>query len=284
MVEKQNEHNESNSEWGADWEAAFQAEEDAMFSFDEGEYEELFKQAPNLPSEKTLEAGKAPSEETPSKKTARPLFQKVFQALNTLLAFPQKIMALFASPHNFIKILAYGIPVLICLFFVSTLFRPSPPSPKTATKQPVVAPDILGPFEILEKAALRSQTPAAEKEPQPSRELLTQLAPGEKIRKKWSFSSFLIPAATEDDNTKLSFIIIELTLVALMDAEEALPEQKKPYLRDIIYQFYANRPLYELRSFSLARGEMSRKLRAWVQKQWPEFPVESIIFDKYQVT
>lgn len=284
MVEKQNEHDESNSDWGADWEAAFQAEEDAMFSFDEGEYEELFKQAPNLPSEKTLAAGKAPSEKNSSKKTPRPLFQRVFQALNTLLALPQKIKMLFASPQNFIKILAYGVPVLISLFFVSTLFNPSLPSPKTSTKQPVTAPDILGPFEILEKAALRPQTQAAEKEPLPSPELLTQLAPGEKIRKKWSFSSFLIPAATEDDNTKLSFIIIELTLVALMDAEEALPEQKKPYIRDIIYQFYANRPLYELRRFSLARGEMNRKLRAWVQKQWPEFPVESIIFDKYQVT
>lgn len=285
MADKQPEHDESSSsDWGADWEAAFQAEEDAMFSFDEGEYEELFKQAPNLPSEKTLEAGETSSPKNTAKKPSKPIFKLLLAPLNALLVLPQKAKALLTSPHNFIKMMAYGVPVLLCVFFVITLFKPSPPVPKTATTQPGVAPDILGPFEILERAALRPQTPTDKKDPQYSQELLAQLAPGEKVRKKWPFSSFLIPAATEDDSTKLSFINIELTLVALVGAEEALPEEKKPYIRDIIYQFYANRPLYELRRFSLARGEMNRKLRAWVQKQWPEFPVESIIFDKYQVT
>ena len=283
MVDKPTDQDDSSSssDWGADWEAAFQAEEDAMFSFDEGEYEELFKQAPNLPSEATLSEGESPESEAQAK-------EKPSKSLSNLLLAPahalfDQITALYKSPQFIIRMLAYAVPVLLCLAFVITLFTPSP-APKTEIKPQVAVPDVPGAFDILEKAALRAKSQTEKKDQQVAPEILTQLAPGEKVRKKWSFSSFLIPASTEDDSTKLSFIVIELTLVTLLDADEPLPEDKKPYIRDVIYQFYANRPLYELRRYSLARGEMKRKLQAWVQKQWPEFPVESIIFDKYQVT
>ncbi|MDH5298635.1 MAG: flagellar basal body-associated FliL family protein [Desulfobulbaceae bacterium] len=106
----------------------------------------------------------------------------------------------------------------------------------------------------------------------------------EQVRTKWSFPSFLIPSPPSRDGTgKISFVEVDLTLILLMNAGEPVPQEKELLVRDIIYQFYSNQPGEELRRYALARGDMNRNLRAWLHKQWPEAPIEAIVFDRYHI-
>lgn len=81
----------------------------------------------------------------------------------------------------------------------------------------------------------------------------------------------------------VTFVLVDITLIASLDDQED-PPAEKIFVRDIIYQFFQNKPLEELRRFSLARGEMNKELRAWLLKQWPEAPIESIIFNQYHLS
>ncbi len=106
----------------------------------------------------------------------------------------------------------------------------------------------------------------------------------EKIRAKWQFPGFLVPAPLRDDTPrKANFVQADITLILLLAAGEKPPAEKELLVRDIIYQFYSNQPLSELQRFALARGDMNRALRAWIEKQWPEAPVEAIVFNRYQI-
>ena len=105
----------------------------------------------------------------------------------------------------------------------------------------------------------------------------------EKVRKKWPLPSFLIAATSDKGDQEPALVTIDITLNLLLAQEDMLPEDKEVYVRELIYQFFSNRPLYELRRYSLARGEMNRKLRAWIEKQWPEIPLASITFNRYQI-
>lgn len=102
------------------------------------------------------------------------------------------------------------------------------------------------------------------------------------VRRKWRFSSFLIDAA-QSATEPPSYVVVDLSLVLRLNAGEPFPEDKKYAVREMIYQFFSNRPLYELRRFSLARGEMQMKLEAWFHKEWPNNPIESIFFHRYQI-
>ena len=106
----------------------------------------------------------------------------------------------------------------------------------------------------------------------------------EKVRVKWKFPAFLIPAPPRKDTPrKTNFLQTDITLILLLNEGEEPPTEKERLVREIIFQFYSNQPLSELRRFSLARGDMNRALRAWLIKQWPEAPVEAIVFNRYQV-
>ncbi len=101
-------------------------------------------------------------------------------------------------------------------------------------------------------------------------------------RRKWRFSSFMIDAS-QDASTEPSYVVVDLSLVLQLRPGEAFPQDKEYVVREMIYQFFSNRPLYELRRFSLARGEMKVKLEAWFRKEWPNNPIESIFFHRYQI-
>ncbi|MFH1019530.1 MAG: flagellar basal body-associated FliL family protein, partial [Pseudomonadota bacterium] len=109
------------------------------------------------------------------------------------------------------------------------------------------------------------------------------LHPG-KIRKKWAFPAFIIPVNNPASDQPVTFVLVDITLIASLNEQEEPPAGKKTFVRDIIYQFFQNKPLEELRRFSLARGEMNKELRAWLLKQWPEAPIESIIFNQYHLS
>ncbi|MDH3359466.1 MAG: hypothetical protein OEL55_01220 [Desulfobulbaceae bacterium] len=106
----------------------------------------------------------------------------------------------------------------------------------------------------------------------------------EKVRIKWKFPAFLIPAPPRNDTPrKTNFLQTDITLILLLDEGEEPPKEKERMVREIIFQFYSNQPLSEIRRFALARGDMNRALRAWIEKQWPGAPIEAIVFNRYQV-
>ena len=106
----------------------------------------------------------------------------------------------------------------------------------------------------------------------------------EKVRVKWAFPNFLIPTPPRSDApNKTNFLKTDITLILLIDETDKIPADKELLVREIIFQFYRNQPVSELRRYVLARGDMNRALRAWLQKQWPDAPIETIVFNRYQI-
>ncbi|MHB8150090.1 MAG: flagellar basal body-associated FliL family protein [Desulfobulbia bacterium] len=278
-------HDETN--WGEDWESAFQAEDDAFFS-DEKEGEDFFLEeneptvtagvgAKDLDSslEKTLSGipdqsgvpGVQPKKILPSLGAITPFLlaaQKVAQAQFTRLqSFP-----------IFVRIPLYALPfVLVALVFVaSVMLRPSP-SLLPSSSAPGQRSGTGVPFPDGGSIGTAPQTGNQ----------ASQLHPG-KVRKKWPFPAFIIPVNNPNSGQPVTFVLVDITLIASFAEQEDPPADKKIFVRDIIYQFFQNKPLEELRRYSLARGEMNKELRAWLQKQWPEAPIESIIFNQYHLS
>lgn len=263
-------HEETN--WGEDWESAFQSEDDAFFS--EGMDEDFFLEE----NEPTVSAGIAEQKVDSSLKKplagipeqgaasavhpAKALFD--LKAITSLLLSgkiaAQKQFSRLQSLPIFVRIPLYALPFLL----VGILFALSgAPKPPPALRQSLSSPD---------QAAISPEDDQASK-----------LHPG-KTRKKWSFPAFIIPVANPVSDQPVIFVLVDLTLIASLDEQEEPPAEKKIFVRDIIYQFFQNKPLEDLRRFSLARGEMNKELRAWLLKQWPEAPIESIIFNQYHLS
>jgi len=276
-------HDETN--WGEDWESAFQAEDDAFFS--EGKEEEFFLEE-NEPSvtaggvagqdldsslEKTLAgipdqgvaADAQPSQILAGLGALAPLF------LSAKIAAQKQFLRLQSFPI-FVRIPLYALPLLL----VGALFALSG-GPKTA---PSHLQTTAAPAQVSGEAAPgKATSPAGPQEAGQA----SQLHPG-KIRKKWAFPAFIIPVNNPAPDQPVTFVLVDITLIASLDEQEDPPAEKKTFVRDIIYQFFQNKPLEELRRFSLARGEMNKELRAWLIKQWPEAPIESIIFNQYHLS
>lgn len=102
------------------------------------------------------------------------------------------------------------------------------------------------------------------------------------IRKKWRFPALLIQAKTDQGQAPV-LLSIDLTLNLKLAPEVMPPSGRESFLREILYQFYTNQPVDDLQRYALDRGEMNRKLRAWILKQWPELHLESIVIDHYQL-
>jgi hypothetical protein len=89
-----------------------------------------------------------------------------------------------------------------------------------------------------------------------------------------------VPQANGQENV---LVRIDLSLVLLLEPGTSIPEEKRAVVRDTIFQFFANRPPEELRRYALARGEMIQNLQSWLQQEWPQNPIATIIFDRYQI-
>ena len=269
------EHDETN--WGEDWESAFQAEDDAFFS--DGKEEEFFLEE----NEPTVTAGVASKGlDSSLEKTLSGIpDQQISPGAQPakLLAGAGAITALFLSAKTvaqkqflrlqsfpiFVRIPLYALPfLLIGILFVLT-GGPKPPPSLDQTASPA------------QPGAATDSTVAGDANQ------ASQLHPG-KVRKKWAFPSFIIPVNNPDNDQPVTFVIVDITLIASLAEQEDPPADKKIFVRDIIYQFFQNKPLEELRHFSLARGEMNKELRAWLMKQWPDAPIESIIFNQYHLS
>lgn len=275
--------------WGEDWESAFQAEDDAFFS-DEKEEENFFleENEPTVPPgvaaqeldsslEKTLSG--IPDQGAASGTHPR----KAFFDLGVLTALfltgkiaAQKQFARFQSFPIFVRIPLYASPLLIIgiVFVLTSIMSPPPPALLQPTSPPAQHPG---------SAALPPDKPTNAEAPTGEMNQASQLHPG-KVRKKWNFPAFIIPINNPASDQPVTFVLVDITLIASLNEQEDPPADKKIFVRDIIYQFFQNKPLEELRRFSLARGEMNKELRAWLLKQWPEAPIESIIFNQYHLS
>lgn len=265
--------------WGEDWESAFQAEDDAFFS--EGKDEEFFLEeneptatagvgAQDLGSSLGKTLSGIPDQGVASgAQPAKPLIS--IGAITALLlsgkTAAQKQFGRLQTFPIFVRIPLYALPLLLfggLFFLLSGAPKPSPSLHQAASPaqhHPETTP------------------PAAPQETSQA----SQLHPG-KVRKKWAFPAFIIPVNNPATDQPVTFVLVDITLIASLDDMEDPPADKKIFVRDIIYQFFQNKPLEDLRRFSLARGEMNRELRAWLLKQWPEAPIESIIFNQYHLS
>jgi len=265
--------------WGEDWESAFQAEDDAFFS-DEKEEENFFLEE----NEPTATAGAAGQDIDSSLKDAlagipdqglAPAKSLIGAGALAALLLSVKIAAQkqftrLQSFPIFVRIPLYALPFLVIGIVLALIGTSKPPPALLQTTQHPgttgIPPD-------------KTTSPGGSQEFSQA----SQLHPG-KVRKKWAFPAFIIPVNNPASDQPVTFVLVDITLIASLDEQEEPPADKKIFVRDIIYQFFQNRPLEELRRFSLARGEMNKELRAWLVKQWPEAPIESIIFNQYHLS
>jgi hypothetical protein len=273
-------HDETN--WGEDWESAFQAEDEVFFS--EGKDEDFFLeskesvvpaaagQQPDPSLEKTLSGPPAQNAVSPGVRRKSPAVAEFLASL--FLAgktAAQQHLARLSSFPLFIRLPIYALPLLLVgigMFFALS----GPPDSAPVPVQPFIPP-----------ASPPGTAPASSGETASFPGETAPLPPG-KVRKRWAFPAFIIPAHNPAPDQPVIFLHVDITLIAALDEQEELPADRKVFVRDIIFQFYQNKPLAELRRFSLARGEMNRELRAWLRKQWPEAPVESILFNRYHLS
>ncbi|MFZ5763240.1 MAG: flagellar basal body-associated FliL family protein [Thermodesulfobacteriota bacterium] len=263
------------TDWGADWESAFQAEDDTFFTSADEEFfleEEPAKEAKPAADEAlekslagtppTAEAAARPAHPSPLASLAG-LLGRLRSLPTTLLALPQALWQRFAALplKNRLVFLALGLLVPLAGGAVTLWLTRAP--------EPQVAP----PPSLLPAGTTEATTAPAGATP----------AVPDKVRKKVALAGFLIPVKDDKGTGPLVFIRIDLTLNTLLGEEEELGPDEEAMARDIIYQFFTNHTLSELRRYQLARGDLQRDLRAWLERQWPEAPVESITFSRYQL-
>ncbi|MBU2539299.1 MAG: flagellar basal body-associated FliL family protein [Proteobacteria bacterium] len=271
--------------WGEDWESAFQAEDDAFFS--DGKDEDFFLEE-NEPSVAAGDAGQGPDsslEKTlsgiPDHDAAsgtQPKKALLDVGAITALLLSGKTVALeqftrLQSFPVFVRIPLYALPLLFITALYFLIGTSTTPDLHQAAISPAEHP---GAAALSSGAKTGAESLTAESKP-------SRLLAG-KVRKKWAFPAFIIPVKNSASDQPTTFVLVDITLIASLDEQEDPPADKKIFVRDIIYQFFQNKPLDELRKYSLARGEMNRELRAWLQKQWPDAPIESIIFHQYSLS
>lgn len=274
---------------GDDWESAFQSE-DFMFSedddandfflFDENDSEEDVDELTAIMETAEQEVSKEQQEETESSAEADSSAPVNLKGLKEqLLSKAQTGFSFLQSRPLNQRIAAMAIPCLLFLVVIATFFFQSTSEELAQTNEPeIVIADIdVGPEQKAEPITKDKRPeeviPEPTKEPQPAR--------ARTIRKQWDFPTFTIVSSAPDTETLL--VNINLSLIAILPEGGRLPEERNVWVKDIIYQFYQNRSPHELKRFALARGEMIHKLHAWLKKEWPDSPVNTVIFSKYQV-
>jgi hypothetical protein len=274
-------------DWGADWESAFQAEE---FLVDEAEADTSLAEA-------ILEADE---DESPAvtiapgsgagvdEKTGPAVTLGGEGAPVARKARPSLFAGLLARCRALPRLVRLAVPVALLLLLTGTLLtrfvgrHGQDPIPSPATQQAT--------------APVATEVPAASP-PEPAVDPAPAVAPAaeppapetaappqeEKTSTPWPLSAFIIPVLDETTKATL-FVTVELSLdIALSGEKKVLPLDKKPFVRDIIFQFFANRPLFDLRHYAMAHGEMSAQLIDWLRKQWPDGDIAGLNILSYKI-
>ncbi len=272
---------------GEDWGEAF-ADDDEMFS-PAGEGSSPFfleDEQEKLPEEtgKNQGGGKNGRSVSPAGSPSKGIVSGVFK----------KIVSL---PRSFKIALAGALLLMLFLliFFLrpaaepqkpalsSQVVQPPPPSRQSAAAGPPIIKQGGGQLNKLKPAVgVKKQVPQTVPPVADhlAREADFGLAAGQRSQ-KWSLKSFFvaIPAA----NHTSVVLTVDLTLFVQSPGKTALPLSREIFIRDLIYRFFRNQSLADLKHFTLARGILKRRLMAWIKKQRPALPVLSISFDRYQL-
>jgi hypothetical protein len=283
---------------GGDWESAFQAEDFMLSPEDEAEVflekEGGSSQGAELEDLASLLVSDEPKAKEPSvatadrEKTLTPRAEKRIAPPSSVL--PTVLAAWLAASAGWLaaaaawlkrlpvyqKILFPGLALGAVLFLGALLFFLS--TTRQLAEQPPAAEQT-----VAAKAPQGNQVePAASVVPQePIMQAEHTPSPG-KNRKKWPMPGFFI-AVPQGNGLESVLVRIDLSLVLLLEPGSTIPEEKRPIVRNTIFQFFANRPPEELRRYALARGEMIQNLQSWLQQEWPQNPISTIMFDRYQV-
>lgn len=278
---------------GGDWESAFQAEDFMLTPEDEAEifFEKEGGVSDDLDLASLLESDDSQPKHSatisPGSAEEEIIAGESKKALSLTSFLPAALIAIlaryagwFQSRPFYQKILFPSLVFVSVLFLCAIVFFFRSTSQQLAEQQP---PALAPPFETKAPTGQKDQADLASFSPQQTlkQPAPTTPSPG-KNRKKWPMQAFFI-AVQQKDSTESLLVRIDLNLVLLLDPGSNIPEEKRAFVRNTIFQFFANRPPEELRRYSLARGEMLRNLDAWLQKEWPQNPIASIMFDRYQI-
>ncbi|NOX25061.1 MAG: hypothetical protein GXP59_02910 [Deltaproteobacteria bacterium] len=271
------------NEMGDDWGEVFAAEDD-MFSPEDDASESFFLDedgteagSPSLATELVSPGAEAAGMSAPGQ--ARPVS---FAA--RLLSLGKLYKDKFQSFSLLIRIAAGVVGAGILLALVLNIYPGGKtPNPKLTNPPPPTAGSKLAgePSPNLNKAAASPPGGHEMVVQTPPKPLPIKTSP-EKIDKKWPLPSFFI-AVTGEHGKKTAILTVDLTLFLLLPKDKLPPAKHEILTRDIIFQFFNNQPLSEIQRYSLARGDMKRKLRAWIAKQLPNLPLSAIVFDRYQI-
>lgn len=284
------------TDWGKDWEAAFQSEDAMLPREDAGSHvEEFFLDDAHKPPP----SGQEPGQQTDTDKTIGSAdLTASGTGVVTVAAPGSKISSLWAGLLNRLSsfslkqkiiaaLLAVGISVIISLglhFFPTPLKQPVakldmpalPPIPDVVvgpTEEPGSLPKVEQPND-----QHGGETPhTAEPLPQAQSEQRN-------VRQKWAFPDFTIPTTIKSPDKGLSFVRLKITLIASLPPDQSLPQEKKIIVREIIYQFFQKQSPDELQRFVRTRGDLSRGLLSWLAEQWPDNPVKAVQIDSYSLT
>ncbi len=271
---------------GDDWESAFQAE-DFMFSpEDESTDFFLLEEDDGTGSEDIAELFEDQEGQKKADGATADIASSDGEEAASVLEFPGRVqiflaslLQLFQSRSLTQRFVIGALPVVVVLIIVSGLFFRSTTDELASLDVQVIAPKADSsatlPAEESTSASSSQQESPVGMQPPPVPEVET-------VQEKWKLPSFIIVAKADNKNSLV--INIDLTLIAKLEIGQELPEDKATFVKDVIYQFYANRPAYELKRFALARGEMINQLNAWLNKQWQDNPIDTITFSHYQVT
>ncbi len=124
--------------------------------------------------------------------------------------------------------------------------------------------------------------PRADHQPIPWDKPLGTTVSRELQKESLQLPSFLIPVSEKGSNN-INFVLVDLTLFMRQAAPAPMPIEKQRAIREIIYQFYRNVPLFELKKYVLSRDEMKKRLQDWIQKLMPGDQLLKLTFNHYEV-
>jgi len=233
----------SGSEWGEDWEAAFQAEDDLFFP----DLEEPSAEAGKAPAAAGVDSAGAPppepEQEGPEKGVAEE--RSGFSALLWILAG--------AGSGLVLTLTALGLYLMLN----DAPEEPPPARPGASASLPETVP--VPPPQATTAAPLPNRVKIA------LRPFLIPIRrqPGKPLRELLDLEVTLV--------------------VELDDGTRELSREDRIRIRDSIYRLFSSIPSSELHHYTLARGEMVTRTIDAIRKNLPNLTIKSLIFDRYHI-
>lgn len=289
-------------DWGDDWESAFQSED---LDHDDEELSEEFRfdddgRDDGADGEDGEDAALDPSDEegqgAGGKKTGPGALGILLTAFTRLGRGQWRRFQALSRPQ---KMMTGGVTLALALILLLFYSLSRPPAPHqivlpddpfglretTATPGTIGTIDAIDAMDAVEPMAAAPADPAPPPITPPTRAAAPEPLPPpppQPERHRLSLPGFLIPVAGDTEHGDL-FLHLDLTLTIQVPSGEEPDPRLKAKLRESIYNFYHRRDPATLRRYSLARGDMLRDLRLWLEDDLPELAADAIAFDRYWI-